>query len=101
MDHSESCALLPQEARLEDHHEARRATLHVSRFHYLLASNLVPCKRYIGCRGVALFKNEFRDDEPPLEGAFPSSSSQELCYVVILFQAGWSKTGTMTGCAAP
>ena len=52
MDHSESCALLPQEARLEDHHEARRATLHVSRFHYLLASNLVPCKRYIGCTEV-------------------------------------------------
>ena len=42
MDHSESRALLPQEARLEDHHKARRATLHVSRFHYLLAATLCP-----------------------------------------------------------
>ena len=40
---SEGRALLPQEARLEDHQQERRATLHVSRFHYIcLRATLCP-----------------------------------------------------------
>ena len=45
------------------------------------------CQDSIICLRATLCKNEFRDDEPPLEGAFPSSSAGAvLCCDIV---PGW------------
>ena len=73
---SEGRALLPQEARLEDHQQERRATLHVSRFHYIcLRATLCPASDILDAEAARSSRMSTATMSPPWK-AHRSSPSQ-------------------------